>query len=98
MPKLLLTLLILLPPGLAAFAQNDETAIATTEEPEPDTDTDTDADEAEADSEEVADSDLDEQTYEEDEDDFIPSEEIPIDEPIPFPTSISAWPCSFCAK
>lgn len=31
---------------------------------------------------------LDEQTYEEDDDDFIPSEEIPADEPIPFPSNI----------
>ncbi len=82
MPKLLITLLIALPLGLAAFAQDDEIAIATTEEPA------TDADEAEADTEEVDDSDLDEQTYEEDDDDFVPSEEIPLDEPIPFPTSI----------
>ncbi len=31
---------------------------------------------------------LDEQTYEEDEDVFVPTEEIPADEPIPFPTDI----------
>ena len=31
---------------------------------------------------------LDEQNYEEDEDDFVPSEEIPADEPIPFPSNI----------
>lgn len=31
---------------------------------------------------------LDEQTYEEDDDDFIPSEEIPVDQSIPFPTDI----------
>lgn len=31
---------------------------------------------------------LDEQTYEDDEDDFIPTEEIPADEPIPFPSNI----------
>ena len=40
------------------------------------------------DAEEVDDSDLDEQTYEEDDDDFIPTEEIPADEPIPFPSNI----------
>ena len=34
------------------------------------------------------DTELDEQTYEEDEDEFIPTEEIPADEPIPFPTNI----------
>ncbi len=34
------------------------------------------------------DSDLDSQTYEEDDDDFVPTEEIPADEPIPFPSNI----------
>lgn len=34
------------------------------------------------------DADLDTQTYEEDEDDFVPTEEIPADEPIPFPSNI----------
>lgn len=34
------------------------------------------------------DSDLDEQTYEEDDDIFVPTEEIPADEPIPFPSNI----------
>jgi hypothetical protein len=34
------------------------------------------------------DDELDEQTYEEDDDDFVPSEEIPADEPIPFPSNI----------
>jgi len=34
------------------------------------------------------DDDLDLQTYEEDEDDFVPTEEIPADEPIPFPSNI----------
>ena len=38
--------------------------------------------------EEVDDADLDLQTYEEDDDDFVPSEEIPADEPIPFPSNI----------
>ena len=38
--------------------------------------------------EDVDDDDLDLQTYEEDEDDFVPSEEIPADEPIPFPSNI----------
>jgi len=32
--------------------------------------------------------DLDEQSYEGDDDDFVPTEEIPADEPIPFPTNI----------
>lgn len=34
------------------------------------------------------DSDLDDQTYESDDDVFVPSEEIPADEPIPFPSDI----------
>ncbi|NNE60158.1 MAG: hypothetical protein HKN35_04640 [Woeseia sp.] len=36
----------------------------------------------------IDDPELDEQTYEEDEDVFVPTEEIPSDEPIPFPTNI----------
>jgi len=32
--------------------------------------------------------DLDEQTYEEDDDDFVPTEEVPADEAIPFPSDI----------
>lgn len=38
--------------------------------------------------ENVDDADLDLQTYEEDDDDFVPTEEIPADEPIPFPSNI----------
>ena len=38
--------------------------------------------------EDVEDDDLDLQTYDEDDDDFVPSEEIPADEPIPFPSNI----------
>ncbi len=38
--------------------------------------------------EDIDDEDLDLQTYEEDEDDFVPTEEIPADEPIPFPSNI----------
>ena len=37
---------------------------------------------------ELDDSDLDDQTYEEDDDDFVPSEEVPVDTPIPFPSNI----------
>ena len=37
---------------------------------------------------EIDDSDLDERTYDEDDDDFVPTEEIPADEPIPFPSNI----------
>ena len=38
--------------------------------------------------EEIDDSDLDEQTYESNDEGFIPTEEIPADEPIPFPSNI----------
>ncbi len=38
--------------------------------------------------EEFDDSDLDLQTYEQDDDDFVPTEEIPADEAIPFPSDI----------
>ena len=44
--------------------------------------------EATVEADEIDDADLDEQTYEEDENDFVPSEEIPVDEPIPFPSNI----------
>lgn len=47
-----------------------------------------DADPADSDPELFDDPDLDEQTYEEDDDVFVPTEEIPSDEPIPFPTNI----------
>ena len=34
------------------------------------------------------DTDLDNSSYEDDDDSFVPTEEIPADEPIPFPTNI----------
>lgn len=46
------------------------------------------ADAGDDEADEVDDADLDLQTYEEDDDDFVPTEEIPADEPIPFPTNI----------
>lgn len=42
----------------------------------------------ELDDAELDDTDLDLQTYEEDDDDFVPTEEIPADEAIPFPSDI----------
>ncbi len=42
----------------------------------------------EAADEDADDADLDEQTYERDDDIFVPTEEIPVDESIPFPTDI----------
>ncbi len=69
--------------GDASGAETDaREAPDSTEPEEPDTNQD-DSDEQPAD-----DADLDLQTYEEDEDDFVPTEEIPADEPIPFPSNI----------
>ena len=48
----------------------------------------TEPEETVTDDDTAEDADLDLQTYEEDEDDFIPTEEIPADEPIPFPSNI----------
>lgn len=45
-------------------------------------------DDATDEQEDVDDSDLDVQVYEDDDDDFVPTEEIPSDEPIPFPSNI----------
>ena len=88
MPKLLLTLLVAFFITGPAWPQDVEfgnvaapSATEVTEsevtEPEP-------AEEVT----EIDDSDLDIQTYEEDDDDFVPSEEIPADVPIPFPSNI----------
>ena len=72
--------------GLSATAQDE----ATDEEAEP---ASADAEQVEdetgsEDEEELEDADLDDQSYEEDDDDFVPTEEIRADEPIPFPTDI----------
>jgi len=84
MPKLLTTCLLLLILALPSGAQEEQPAGDTATPAEPEADTAAGADSAE----EVDDSDLDEQTYEEDDDDFVPTEEIPADEPIPFPSNI----------
>lgn len=44
--------------------------------------------EASDDTEDLDDADLDLQTYEQDDDDFVPTEEIPADQAIPFPSDI----------
>lgn len=66
-------------------------AVGEAEEPD-DADTDDEADVEEEVTQivdpEFGDAALDEQTYDEDDDDFVPSEEIPADEPIPFPSNI----------
>lgn len=94
MPKSLIILLLALFFYGAAWPQESESG---SEVAPPGNETDAPAataaaqtDEAEEieEADEIDDSDLDEQTYEEDEDDFIPSEEIPADQPIPFPSNI----------
>jgi hypothetical protein len=96
MPKYLITLLFACLLAFPAWAQEQEAAgetadTAATEAAEAGAaEQDADADEAGdvAADEAIDDSDLDEQTYEEDDDDFVPTEEIPADEPIPFPSNI----------
>jgi hypothetical protein len=70
-----------------ASAEDESPAAVSAEIPGASEDNAADDSEADADSEED-DADLDKQTYEEDEDDFIPTEEIPADEPIAFPSNI----------
>jgi len=95
MPKYLINVLLACLFVLPAWAQDDEaageTADTVAEQPgqadsQP---ADADSDQSgEVADEAVDDSDLDEQSYEEDDDDFVPTEEIPADEPIPFPSNI----------
>lgn len=82
---LLLAMGLTMAPVWMTLAQ-EEAPAATEAESEQSDETAGDAD-AE-DEVEIDDSDLDEQTYEEDEYDFTPSQEIPADQPIPFPTNI----------
>jgi len=93
MPNYLITLILLMILAIPAWAQEEEASGEATQEaagnavpelaPEEESDT-----AGESDEEETDDSDLDDQSYEEDEDDFVPTEEIPADEPIPFPSNI----------
>jgi len=93
MPKLLLTLLVAFFITGPAWPQDVEfgnvAAPSATEVTEPEV-TEPEVTEPEPAEEvtEIDDSDLDIQTYEEDDDDFVPSEEIPADVPIPFPSNI----------
>ena len=66
-------------PAAEPISAAEEVDDATLEKPEA---------ESIAEAEEVDDADLDEQTYEDDDDGFVPTEEIPADEAIPFPTNI----------
>lgn len=83
MTKIMVSLIAAMLLALVASAQDEAPADITATAEVDDTTT-----EDQADAGEVEDADLDEQSYEQDEDDFIPSEEIPADEPIPFPTNI----------
>ena len=91
MPKILTTLLLAIILACPAWTQEDPSSgepADTTEAESGDTTAADASAEADAEEEEIDDSDLDEQTYEEDDDDFVPTEEIPADEPIPFPSNI----------
>lgn len=96
MLKLLAILAMALFLGRAALPQEQAGAQADVEEepeqqepqePEPGTEQEEDgaADDADPEFDESV---LDDQTYEGEDDGFIPSEEVPVDEPIPFPTDI----------
>ena len=65
----------------------EEEAVAEADEDSDDDDDEEDA-EPDIDLDDPAFADLDEQSYEEPEDDFVPTEEIPADQAIPFPTDI----------
>ena len=93
MPNYLITLILLMILAIPAWTQEEESSAEPAQEaagnavPElaPGEDSET---ASETDDEEIDDSDLDDQSYEEDDDDFVPTEEIPADEPIPFPSNI----------
>ena len=88
----ILALTFLAPPAMPqaqeAAGEVADTADTGAQSEEPDTAVDETAEDADEEDTEIDDSDLDEQTYEEDDDVFIPTEEIPADEPIPFPSNI----------
>jgi len=98
MPTYLITILALIVLAMPALPQAQEAAGEVADRPvtgEPPEETPAAADDADdakeegaEDAVEIDDSDLDEQTYEADDDDFVPTEEIPADEPIPFPSNI----------
>jgi len=86
---LLATSLMLVFAGVV-LAQQEEPAEDAATEPtaESAAAVDEEADDAEVEDDEIDDTDLDLQTYEEDDDDFVPTEEIPADQAIPFPSDI----------
>ncbi|HEX7718495.1 MAG TPA: hypothetical protein VF389_01715 [Woeseiaceae bacterium] len=83
-------LLMLLLLGMSAWSQDQGASAGAPVADEAPTDAPA-ADEADPetpDDENSDDADLDEQSYERDDDVFVPTEEIPVDESIPFPTDI----------
>jgi adenine-specific DNA methylase len=93
MPNYLITLILLMILAIPAWTQEEEASGEPTQESAgtavPELAPDEESDVAgEADEEQIEDSDLDDQSYDEDDDDFVPTEEIPADEPIPFPSNI----------
>ena len=90
MPRYLITILLTTILAGGAWPQESETGSEADTEEAAEAAADEAADDSREDTDEteVDDSDLDLQTYEEDEDDFVPTEEIPADQAIPFPTDI----------
>lgn len=88
MRSVLIVLVLLFAVSSWSQDQGDNDAPPATEDaPGGETSADDAGDDAAA-GEEAEDTDLDEQTYERDDDVFVPTEEIPVDEAIPFPTDI----------
>jgi len=85
MQKLLASLLTAALFMSASWSQEEESATAPVSDEQA---VDTDVAVNEADPEILLEGDLDDQNYEEDDDEFVPTEEIPADEPIPFPSNI----------
>lgn len=96
MPRILATLFLTLLVGLPSWSQEQDAASADTSAADtPVADEaagapaeDDTADEAGPAVDLDADPELDQQTHARDDDEFVPSEEIPVDEAIPFPTDI----------
>lgn len=83
-PTIVLVLLLAAFPAVVAWSQEEGGDTG----PDPEASVDTEDEEVSADTPED-DSDLDEQGFEStDDDDFVPSEEIPTDQSIAFPTDI----------
>ncbi len=86
-PIIALAVLLSARPAVAQEEATQEPAVeeAVTEEV---VDEEEELEEEELEEEEFDETGLDDQTYEEDDDDFVPTMEIPADTPIPFPSNI----------